>query len=71
VIHWVIEEWWGEGTNPPPPSSSFGDRGGLPGWQKDERQAVGVSLLPLEKKAEDEEDWNLALTVRGGKKLDK
>jgi hypothetical protein len=59
--------------NPPPPrrrpSSSIGDRGGLLGWKKDEwrKQAVGVSLLPPEKrprtKDDDEEDWDMTLNT--------
>ena len=62
--------------NPPPPrrrrpSSSIGDRGGLLGWKKDEwrKQAVGVSLLPPEKRPrkknddEEEEDWDMTLNT--------
>ena len=42
-----------------------------------ESKRLGVSLLPPEKRPrttdddEDEEDWDMALTVRGVKKLDK
>jgi hypothetical protein len=50
---------------------SVGDRGGLPGWKKDEwrKQVVGVSLVPPEKRPrtkdededEKEEDWDMTL----------
>ena len=47
------------------------DRGGLLGWKKDEwrKQAVGLSLLPPEKRPrtkdddEDEEDWDMTLNT--------
>jgi hypothetical protein len=36
----------------------FGNRGGFPGWKKDERrkQATGVSLVPLEKRPRTKDD---------------
>ena len=57
----------------------IGDRDGLLGWKEDEwrKQAVRVSLVPPEKRPrtkdddEDEKDWDMTLTVRGVKKLNK